>query len=142
MTRIPTGPDAVASATLRLIERYLTAIEQGATGAALAQFYDPAVIQEEFPNRLMPNGARRGLAEILAAAESGQKVLTAQRYEVLNTLVQGDEVALEMQWTGTLAVPFGALAAGDDMRARISSFISLREGRIISQRSYDCFEPW
>jgi ketosteroid isomerase-like protein len=142
MTTIPTGPDAAASATLRLIERYLTAIEAGATGAALAQFYDPAVIQEEFPNRLMPNGARRGLAEILAAAESGQKVLTAQRYEVLNALAQGDEVALEMQWTGTLAIPFGALAAGDDMRARISSFITLREGRIISQRSYDCFEPW
>ena len=142
MTRIPTAPGAAASATLLLIERYLTAIEQGATGAALAEFYDPAVIQEEFPNRLMPNGARRGLAEIQAAAESGQKVLTAQRYEVLNALVQGDEVALEMQWSGTLAVPFGALAAGDDMRARISSFITLREGRIISQRSYDCFEPW
>jgi ketosteroid isomerase-like protein len=142
MTTIPTGPGVAASATLRLIERYLTAIEQGATGAALAQFYDPAVIQEEFPNRLMPNGARRGLAEIQAAAESGQKVLTAQRYEVLNALVQGDEVALEMQWTGTLAIPFGALAAGADMRARISSFITLREGRIISQRSYDCFEPW
>jgi ketosteroid isomerase-like protein len=142
MTRIPTAPGAAASATLLLIERYLTAIEQGATGAALAQFYDPAVSQEEFPNRLMPNGARRGLAEILAAAESGQKVLTAQSYEVLNALVQGDEVALEMQWSGTLAVPFGALAAGDDMRARISSFITLRDGRIISQRSYDCFEPW
>ena len=142
MTRIPTGSGAAASATLLLIERYLTAIEQGATGAALAEFYDPAVIQEEFPNRLMPNGARRGLAEIQAAAESGQKVLTAQRYEVLNALVQGDEVALEMQWIGTLAIPFGTLAAGDDMRARISSFITLREGRIISQRSYDCFEPW
>jgi ketosteroid isomerase-like protein len=142
MTTIPTEAGAAASATLQLIERYLTAIEQGATGAALAQFYDPAVIQEEFPNRLMPNGARRGLAEILAAAESGQKVLTAQRYEVLNALVQGDEVALEMQWSGTLAIPFGALAAGDDMRARISSFISLRDGKIISQRSYDCFEPW
>jgi ketosteroid isomerase-like protein len=142
MTRIPIRPGAAASATLLLIERYLTAIEQGATGAALAEFYDPAVIQEEFPNRLMPTGARRGLAEIQAAAESGQKVLSAQRYEVLNALVQGDEVALEMQWSGTLAVPFGALAAGDDMRARISSFITLRDGKIISQRSYDCFEPW
>ena len=142
MTTIPIGAGAAPSATLQLIERYLTAIEQGATGAALAQFYDPAVIQEEFPNRLMPNGARRGLAEIQAAAESGQKVLTAQRYEVLNALVQGDEVALEMQWSGTLAIPFGALAAGDDMRARISSFITLRAGKIISQRSYDCFEPW
>jgi ketosteroid isomerase-like protein len=142
MTTIPTGADAAASATLQLIERYLTAIEQGATGAALAQFYDPAAIQEEFPNRLMPNGARRDLAGMLEAAERGQKVLTAQRYEVLNALVQGDEVALEMQWSGTLAVPFGALAAGDDMRARISSFITLRDGKIISQRSYDCFEPW
>ncbi|HYF61329.1 MAG TPA: nuclear transport factor 2 family protein [Herpetosiphonaceae bacterium] len=142
MAAIPAPADANAAATMEVITRYLTAIEQGATGAALARFYDPEVIQEEFPNRLMANGARRDLAEILAGAERGQKVLTSQRYEVLNALVQGDEVALEMQWTGILAVGLGTLAAGDAMRARISSFITLRDGKIISQRSYDCFEPW
>ena len=56
-------------------------------------------------NRLVPNGARRGLKELREASERGRKVMTAQRYEVLNAITSGDTVALEVRWTGTLAVP-------------------------------------
>ena len=47
-----------------------------------------------------------------------------------------------MQWTGTLAVPVGALPVGGQMRARFAQFYELRDGKIVAQRNYDCFDPW
>jgi ketosteroid isomerase-like protein len=29
-----------------------------------------------------------------------------------------------------------------EMRARFAAFIEFRDGRIVRQRNYDCFEPW
>jgi ketosteroid isomerase-like protein len=34
------------------------------------------------------------------------------------------------------------LPAGARMRGRFASFLEFRDGRIVVQRSYDCFEPW
>jgi ketosteroid isomerase-like protein len=127
---------------LDVVRDYLRAIEAGATGPALARFFDPALVQEELPNRLNPSGVRRDLAAVLASAEKGQLVIRDQRYEIRSAVAEGDRVALEIDWSGTLKVPLGKLAAGDVMRARIATFIVLRERRIIEQRSYDCFEPF
>ena len=122
--------------------RYLAAIEQGATGDALAAFYTPDAEQVEFPNRLVPTGARRDLNAILEGAARGQKVLQAQTYEIVNTLAGGDQIALELIWTATLAVPIGSIPAGGQMRAHFAQFIELRGGRIAAQRTYDCFDPF
>lgn len=127
---------------LALARRYLAAIEAGATGADLAAFFAADVVQEEFPNRLVPQGARRDLAAILDGAERGQKVLRAQRYDIQQALAQDDRVALEVIWTGTLAIPVGSLQAGDEMRARFAVFLQYRDGRIVAQRNYDCFDPF
>ena len=68
--------------------------------------------------------------------------MATQRYEVLNAVACGDQVALEVRWTGTLAVPFGNIPAGGQMRARFAVFLEFRDGKILRQRNYDCFEPW
>jgi ketosteroid isomerase-like protein len=130
------------SQVLERTRQYFAALERGATGEMLAAFYDPQVVQEEFPNRLVPNGARRDLAALLAAAERGQGVLTGHRYEILGIIADGDRVAVEFAWSGTLAVPVGALAVGSVLRGRFASFLEFRGGRIVAQRSYDCFDPW
>ena len=130
------------SDNLALARSYLEAIERGATGDELADFFTDDVVQEEFPNRLTPQGARRGLAEILEGAERGQKVMRKQRFELLHALAEGDHVALEVRWTGTLAIPLGSLPAGGEMRARFGVFLDFRDGRIHRQRNYDCFDPW
>lgn len=130
------------SANEDLARRYLAAIEAGATGESLAAFFDPAVIQEEFPNRLMVEGATRDLAAVLAGGEQGQKVLKGQSYEIHNTIEQGDMLALEVTWRGRLAVPVGTLAPGDEMTARFAVFLQFRGGRIFRQRNYDCFDPF
>jgi len=121
---------------------YLTAIEQGATGDKLAAFFSDDVVQEEFPNRLVPNGATRNLAQILEGAERGQAILSSQRYEVLNAIESGEAVGLEVQWTGTMAIAVAGLPAGGQMRARFAVFLEYSDGKIVRQHNYDCFDPW
>lgn len=127
---------------LETARAYLAAVESGATGEALARWFTPDVVQEEFPNQLVPTGARRGLQALLDGAVRGQTVMSAQRYEVLSAIASGDRVALEVQWTGTLAIPLGSLPAGAQMRARFGVFLDFRDGRIAAQRNYDCFDPF
>jgi len=126
---------------IALVRRYFDAIENGAQGESL-QFFAEDVVQEEFPNRLVPAGATRDLAALKEAAERGRKVVTSQRFEIVNALASGNQVAVETIWTGTLAVPFGSIPAGGEMRARFAIFLELRDGRIVRQRNYDCFDPF
>jgi ketosteroid isomerase-like protein len=126
---------------LEIARRYLSSVGQGSPGENLA-FFAEDVVQEEFPNRLMPEGATRDLAALREAAQRGSKVMTAQRYEVLNMIASGDQVAVEVIWTGTLAVPFGNTPAGGQMRARFAIFLTFRDGKIVRQHNYDCFDPW
>ena len=129
-------------ANLALALDYMASLENGATPELLERVFTPDVVQEEFPNRLMPNGARRGMSEMMEGARRGKQVMTVQRFEVLSSMASGDRVALEVQWTGTLAIPLGSLAAGDEMRARFGVFLDFRDGRIAAQRNYDCFDPF
>jgi ketosteroid isomerase-like protein len=132
----------MTTTNLDTARRYIRALEDGATGEALAIFFHPEVVQREYPNRLVPTGATRDLRALLEGAERGQKVMSAQRYEVRHAVEQGDTVALEVDWSGTLQVPVGALPAGGTMRASFAVFLTFRDGRILSQRNYDCFEPF
>jgi ketosteroid isomerase-like protein len=122
--------------------RYLRALESGATGPALAEFYTDDVIAEELPNRVVPNGARRGLRGLLDGALRGKQVMSEQKYEVRSATASGDLVIVEAVWTGTLKVPIGSLPAGGEMRAHFAVFLEFRDGKIAAQRNYDCFEPW
>jgi ketosteroid isomerase-like protein len=130
------------SSNLEVAKQYLATLEQGGDCQMLAQFFAPNVIQEEFPNRLVSTGARRDLAALLAGCERGKQVISEQRYELKNALTHQDTVVLEVLWTGILAVPIGSLPAGGQMQAHSAIVLEFREGKIISQRNYDCFEPW
>jgi ketosteroid isomerase-like protein len=127
---------------LEAARQYLAALSQGATGDALAKFFTPDVVQEELPNRVSPEGKRRKLAAILEGAERGQKILSAQRFEIRTAIAMGDRVILEVLWVGTLAIAFGTIPAGGEMRAYSAMFLEFRDGKIAAQRNYDCFEPW
>ena len=127
---------------LATARRYLEALEHGAEGNALADFFTDDVVQEEFPNRLQPIGAHRDLNAILDAARRGKQVMRAQKFEVRNSIVDGDNVALEVFWSGLLAVPVDTLPADTEMRAHFSVWLEFRDGKIARQHNYDCFDPW
>lgn len=135
-------PIATSDELIQIAHEYLAAIERGAPFEEMAQFFTPDCVQEEFPNRLVPNGARRTLADLEAAAARGIKAVENQRYEVLNTLVHDNQVALEVQWSAQILMPFASLKAGDTMRARFAVFLRFRDRHIERQHNYDCFEPF
>ncbi|MBX7237478.1 MAG: nuclear transport factor 2 family protein [Caldilineales bacterium] len=126
----------------QLIRSYLNALASGATGDDLARFFTPDAVQIEFPNRLNANGGRSDLATLLLRAQQGQKMLSQQSYDIQSETVEDSRVAVEVVWTGTLAVAIGTLAAGSIMKAHIAIHFEIRDGRIAVQRNYDCFDPW
>lgn len=123
--------------------RYFAAIERREAVETIAACLHPAIVQEEYPNRLNPNGGRSDYATMLERMAKGRQLLAAEGYEIVNSVVAGDSVALEVLWRGTLAVPLGEqLPAGHTLRARFGVFLQFQDGQIVAQRNYDCFEPW
>lgn len=131
-----------ATDNLAIARRYLEALESGAEGGTLAEFFTEDVVQEEFPNRLSPIGAHRDLKALLDSAKKGKKTLRAQKYDILNSIVDGDSVALEVFWSGYLAAPVDTLPADSEMRAHLTIWLEFRDGKISRQHNYDCFDPW
>jgi ketosteroid isomerase-like protein len=130
---------SIESENLEIVRRYFAAIENG---AGSEEFFAPDVLQIEFPNRFVVNGAQRDLAQLREAAERGRKVVESQRFEIRNALASGHQVALEVEWTATLKVPVGTIPAGGQMRAHFGVFLDFRDGKIVGQRNYDCFDPF
>jgi ketosteroid isomerase-like protein len=137
---VVTRDDEAANAST--VREYLGALESGVSGQALARFFTSDARQVELPNRLNPGGGESDLATLLRRSEQGRQLLSEQRFEVTSEVAQGDRVAVEAKWTGTLAVPLGTLQSGTVMKAHFAMFFEFRDGRIRVQRNYDCFEPW
>jgi ketosteroid isomerase-like protein len=119
---------------------YHEAVSRGAVGEDLARFFHEDVTHHELPNALFPDGVVRDLTALLQAARRGRDGLSGQDFEVVNAVASGDQVALEVIWTGTLGRPLGDLPAGHVLRAHIATFLEFRDGRITAQRNYDCYE--
>jgi len=130
------------ASNLVVARRYLQAIERGATGAELEGFFAPDVVFEVFPNRLQPQGDRQDLKAALEGSERGKNTMASQIYKIMHEMAEGDRAAMEVEWVGTLAAPFGSIPAGGQMKAFFAAFLEFREGKIVRQRNYDCFEPW
>jgi hypothetical protein len=51
-------------------------------------------------------------------------------------------VAVELEWSGILAVPVMNLLVGSEMKAFVAMFLTFRDGTIVSQRNYDRYPPF
>jgi len=126
---------------LATVRRYLKTIEDGAF-ESIAELFTPDMMMEQLPNRIYPNGIRGNVSQMAEGFAKGRKLLSSQTYEIKNSFALDDRVAVEVLWTGTLALSFGSLSAGSQMRAHSAMFFQFKDGKISSQRNYDCFEPW
>src|SRR5690349_10863051 len=100
--------------------RYLTCLSNGGRADEVAAFYAPDVVQEEFPNRLMPNGATRDLQALNEGRARGLALLQSENFEVLNAVGAGSQVAMEVVWTATVRHAAGPFTAGQSLRARFA----------------------
>lgn len=126
---------------LDLARRYFKAIEDGDATAVTSLFAPDAVIVQ-LPNRIYPKGLRSNTCRVTEDFDKGRKIFSRQTYEITSHSTTGNLVALEVLWTGTLAIPFGSLAVGEAMRCHSAMFLEFRDDKIVAQRNYDCFEPW
>lgn len=127
---------------LTIANEYIAALSAGAGSDDLDGFFAPDFIQQEFPNRLLPNGATRDLQSMKQARARGQALLRAEHFEIVCALASGNRVAMEIVWTGTVAIAAGPFVAGQELRAQFAVFLEFRDGRIVRQHNYDCFDPW
>jgi len=127
---------------LTIANHYIAALSAGAGPDDLDTFVAPDFIQKEFPNRLLPNGATRDLQSMKHARARGKALLSAEHFEIVGALASGSHVAMEIVWTGTVGVAAGPFVAGQALRAQFAIFLEFRDGRIVRQHNYDCFDPW
>jgi ketosteroid isomerase-like protein len=118
-----------------------TAISNGASGDRLRAFFHPDAEQVEYPSVMRPAGHRRPLDEMLAGAELGLTLIRDQRYDVNHVVEQGDHVAVQLTWTATMAIDAGPIPAGTDLVSHVAAFYVFRDGLVLRQSSYDCYEP-
>ena len=121
--------------------RLFAAIEIG-DAATLRAIYAENVVQVEHPNRLKPKGDRREIEKMMADLARGKAILREEHYEVLEAVPAGDAVALQVKWTGVVAVPVGALQPGDSMVCESGIFLKFAGNRVVEQHNYDCFEDF
>ncbi len=124
------------------VHEYLKAIEAMGTFESVADLCTHDVTVQVFPNLIAPHGHIRRGGELRTPYEQGQKFMKAQSYEVKNIIEAGDQIAVEVEWTGLLAVPVMNLPAGSEMKAFFAMFLTFRDGKIAAQRNYDCYPPF
>jgi ketosteroid isomerase-like protein len=125
-----------------LARRYIQTVSAASSPDEVAAFFAPDAVMHELPNRIAPHGRRRTLEDLRAAFAMGRTLVRSQVYDVRRVIEMGDDVAVEVEWSGTLARPFQQLPAGYQMKAYIGMFFTFRDGKIVSQRNYDCYPPF
>jgi ketosteroid isomerase-like protein len=126
----------------KIIRDYFRAIEKGVPKQELENYLHPQIYQYEFPSKLNPKGKGRNLQELLNDFEKGKTLISEQTYKIKSMVSGGDQVCVETEWIGKLAIKIGSLNAGDQMRANFGVFFEIKDERIIKQNNYDCIHPW
>jgi len=134
--------DTMTSSNVSRVHEYLQAVASMGPYETVADFYTADVTIQVFPNRIAPHGRVRRLSDARVAYERGREILKSQTYQVKRILEAGDELAVELEWTGILAVPVMSLPTGSEMKAFVAMFLTFRDGKIAAQRNYDCYPPY
>ncbi|QCO98667.1 nuclear transport factor 2 family protein [Arthrobacter sp. 24S4-2] len=118
---------------------FVRAIEAGGGAAEVDAFLADDFKLVEAPHLLAPEGSTRSRDQVLAGADQSRTVVEGQRFDVRRTTCEGGRVVLEVDWSATLLMDLRYWDAGEVIQARTTSVFEVRDGRIASQDSYDCY---
>lgn len=118
------------------------ALEAGASGEVLRALFTPHATTLEHPNAIKPQGSETTLDQMISASIAGAKLLSQQRYELVDAIAHGDLAIMRLVWTGTIAADAGPFRAGQQLRAHIAQFITTEGNRISRIETFDCYEPF
>lgn len=108
-----------------IIQSYIDAYNRK-DAAALVACVDDDVVFENVSN----SGQSRkieGRAAFADLAEQAATMFTTRHQAVTNAVVDGDRVAIEVDWTGTPAVDLKHMKAGEPIAMRGASFMTIRD---------------
>gem|GEM_PF-183896 len=117
---------------------YLAALNAGAGPEDVAAFFAPDAIQEEFPNRFAPAGARRTRDEVKQARAHTRDLLKSEHYDLRGATGGGSQVAMEIRWSAVVGMSAGPFTAGQKLEGNFAVFLKFRDGLIVRQRNYCC----
>lgn len=126
---------------MEVVRTYLGAVERLDVEAAAACL-DPVIEQVERPNRLYKDGQVRGFEQMMRDLPRAAQVLQRQSYDVATVFASGEQVVVEARWEGIVNVPLGRLMPGDAMVAHIAMIFTVKDGKIVRQVNYDCYEDF
>ena len=126
---------------MEVVRGYLQAVERLDVDA-LPGWLDATVVQVERPNKLYRDGQVRDRTQMLRDLPRARQVLQRQSYPIETIIASGDQVVVETRWEGVLNVPLGRLQPGDAMVAHICMVFTLKDGKIVRQVNYDCYEDF
>jgi ketosteroid isomerase-like protein len=118
---------------------FIRTIEAGGTAEDLEPFLADGFKLTEWPHALAKLGSTRNRSQILDGVEQGRNVVADQHFEVIRSTCEGQRVVLEIDWSATILLDLPYWDAGERIRARTTSVFELRDGKIVSQDSYDCY---
>ena len=97
--------------------------------AALVECVTDTVIFENISNagQSLRIEGRSGFADL---AMQGASMFTARHQTVRTAVVDGDQVALEVDWTGVPAIDLGPIKAGNEFALRGASFLTIADGKL------------
>ncbi|GAA5094292.1 hypothetical protein GCM10025760_25370 [Microbacterium yannicii] len=96
----------------------------------------------EHPNALVPRGAQRDLAQTLRGFQRGKALLREQTFTVHDVIVDGDRAAARVTWRGVVGASAGPFSAGQELTAHVAAILTIRDGAIVAQETFDCYEPF
>jgi ketosteroid isomerase-like protein len=125
-----------------IVRRYFAIVSDlQSTADDLKAILHPDLQVTEHPNAISPRGQVRDREQTVAGFEAGKRLLSAQTFDVHETIVQGDRVAVHATWRGTIAQAAGPLPAGAELAAHVAAVLTVRDDLIREHETFDCYEP-
>ena len=131
-----------AEQNLRLMQQYIALLNDPAASIEdVKAYFDESIIWKEMPNLFAPAGRASDYQTILASWAKGREYLPEQTYTLRQAIASGDTVALEISWLGRVTKSLPPFSAGTQFSARVAIFLRFRDGKIVSQTDYPCYDP-
>ena len=130
---------SLKTSSLDTVLGFIRVLETGGGSEDIRPFLAESFVLVEAPHLLAPEGSTRTLASVLAGADQSSEVVSHQKFTIRRTTCEGGRVAVEADWSATVLMDLRYWDSGETIRARTSSVFEVRDGKIVSQDSYDCY---
>lgn len=135
-------PSEEEKRNLQLARQYIELVaDPSSTLDDLRPLLDEQIVWREMPNRFAPTGRISDFSTAAASFQKGRELVPEQTYIIRHAIASGETVAMEISWTGLVGKEIGPFAAGTHLSAELATFLRFRDGKIVSQTDYLCYDP-